>query len=244
MAPVPLLLAVMLAGYAAGALAALGARGALGRGLVAGCALVGALAGLLLGAVCLGAGLAPTFTASFLPLTGFALRIDGLSAFFLIVIGVVGAAVAVYGFGYSEAYEGRYSLGRLGALLNVLLLSLSVQVMADNALTFLMAWEAMSLSAYLLVLTEHDRPGTVRAANWYIAITHAGFAALVAMFLLLSAGDLTTSFAAMRSAPLAHGVRNAAFLLALFGFGARRALSRCTCGCRWHIPWPRATCRR
>ena len=221
MAPVPLLLAVMLAGYAAGALAALGARGALGRGLVAGCALVGALAGLLLGAVCLGAGLAPTFSASFLPLTGFALRIDGLSAFFLIVIGVVGAAVAVYGFGYSEAYEGRYSLGRLGALLNVLLLSLNVQVMADNALTFLMAWEAMSLSAYLLVLTEHDRPGTVRAANWYIAITHAGFAALVAMFLLLSAGELTTSFAAMRAASLAPGVRDAAFVLALFGFGAK-----------------------
>ena len=221
MAPAPLLLAVMLAGYAAGALAALGARGALGRGLVAGCALVGALAGLLLGAVCLGAGLAPTFTSSFLPLTGFALRIDGLSAFFLIVIGVVGAAVAVYGFGYTEAYEGRYSLRWLGALLNVLLLSLSVQVMADNALTFLMAWEAMSLSAYLLVLTDHDQPGTVRAANWYIAITHAGFAALVAMFLLLSAGELTTSFAAMRAASLAPGVRDAAFVLALFGFGAK-----------------------
>ena len=221
MAPAPLLLAVMLAGYAAGALAALAARGALGRGLVAGCALVGALAGLLLGAVCLGAGLAPTFTASFLPLTGLALRLDGLSAFFLILIGVVGAAVAVYGFGYTEAYEGRYSLRWLGALLNVLLLSLSVQVMADNALTFLMAWEAMSLSAYLLVLTEHDQPGTVRAANWYIAITHAGFAALVAMFLLLSAGELTTSFAAMRAASLAPQVRDAAFVLALFGFGAK-----------------------
>ena len=211
-----LLLAVILAAYPIGALAALGIRGAPGRGLVAGCALVGALAGLVLGAVSLGGGQGPTFTAPFLPLTGLALRIDGLSAFFLIVIGVVGAAVAVYGFGYSAAYEGRHSLGLLGAMLNVLLLSMSVQVMADNALTFLMAWEAMSLSVYVMVLTEHDQPGTIRAAHWYIAFTHAGFAALVAMFLLLSAGDLTTSFAAMRSAPLAHGVRNAAFLLALF----------------------------
>ena len=216
-----LLLAVILAAYPIGALVALGIRGAPGRGLVAGCALVGALAGLVLGAVSLGGGQGPSITAPFLPLTGLALRIDGLSAFFLIVIGVVGAAVAVYGFGYSAAYEGRHSLGLLGAMLNVLLLSMSVQVMADNALTFLMAWEAMSLSAYVLVLTEHDEPGTLRAAHWYIAITHAGFAALVAMFLLLSAGDLTTSFAAMRSAPLAHGVRNAAFLLALFGFGAK-----------------------
>ena len=219
----PLLL-VILAAYLIGALAALGLRGAAGRGLVAVCALVGTVSGLALGAVCLGAGLAPTFSASFLPLTGFMLRIDGLSAFFLIVIGVVGGAVAVYGFGYSAAYEGRYSLRQLGAMLNILLLSLSVQVMADNALTFLIAWEAMSLSAYLMVLTEHDQPGTVRAARWYIGVTHAGFAALVAMFLLMSGADLTTSFATMRAASLTPAVRDAAFALGLFGFGAKAGI--------------------
>jgi len=219
----PLLL-VILAAYPMGALAALGLRGAAGRGLVAVCALVGTVSGLALGAICLGAGPAPTFSASFLPLTGFMLRIDGLSAFFLIVIGVVGGAVAVYGFGYSAAYEGRYSLRQLGAMLNILLLSLSVQVMADNALTFLIAWEAMSLSAYLMVLTEHDQPGTVRAARWYIGVTHAGFAALVAMFLLMSSGDLTTSFATMRAASLTPAVRDAAFALGLFGFGAKAGI--------------------
>jgi hydrogenase-4 component B len=224
MAFVKALLVVMLVAYLSGALAALGLRGAAGRGLVAAGALVGALAGLALGAVCLAAGFAPTFTASFLPLTGVMLRVDGLSAFFLIVIGVVGAAVAVYGFGYSAAYAGRYSLPMLGAMLNVLLLSLSAQVMADNALTFLIAWEATSLSAYVMVLTEHDRPGTVRAARWYIGVTHAGFAALVAMFLLLAAGDLTTSFAAMRAGALPSGVRDAAFLLGLFGFGAKAGI--------------------
>jgi hydrogenase-4 component B len=221
MTPESVLLAVMLVAYPAGALAALGARGAPGRALVAGCGLAGALGGLGLGAVCLATGRAPTFSALFLPLTGFTLRIDGLSGFFLIVIGLVGAAVTVYGFAYTAAYEGRYALRLLGAMLNILLLSLSVLVMADNALTFLMAWEAMSLSAYVMVLTEHDQPGTVRAAHWYIAVTHAGFAALVAMFLLLSAGELTTSFAAMRSATLAPWARDAAFVLALIGFGTK-----------------------
>jgi len=219
------LVTILLSAYPIGVVAALVARGALGRGLVAGCGLAGALAGVGLGAVCLGTGIVPTVTAPFLPLTGFALRVDGLSAFFLIVVGVVGAAVTVYGFGYSAAYEGRYSLRLLGAMLNVLLLSLSVQVMADNALTFLMAWEAMSLSAYSMVLTEHDRPGTVRAAHWYIAVTHAGFAALLAMFLLLSAGDLTTSFAGMRSASLSSGTRDAAFALALLGFGTKAGIA-------------------
>jgi hydrogenase-4 component B len=219
------LLTVLLAAHPIGAVAALAGRGAVGRGLVAGCGLSGALAGFGLGVVCLGTGLVPTFDAAFLPLTGLALRVDGLSAFFLVVIGVVGAAVTVYGFGYSAAYEGRYSLRLLGAMLNVLLLSLSVQVMADNALTFLVAWEVMSLSAYTMVLTEHDRPGTVRAAHWYIALTHAGFAALTAMFLLLSEGDLTTSFASMRSAILSPGTRDAAFVLALLGFGTKAGIA-------------------
>jgi hydrogenase-4 component B len=219
-----LLLTAMLVAYPLGALAALVTPGAVGRGLVAGCSLVGALAGLALGAVCLGTGRVPTLTASLLPLSGLALRVDGLGAVFLIAIGMVGAAVAVYGFGYTAPYQGRYSLRMLGAMLNVLLLSLSAQVMADNALTFLMAWEIVSLSAYMMVLTEHDRPGTVRAARWYIAVTHAGFAALVAMFFLLAAGEPTTSFAAMRSGSLSPGVRDAAFALALFGFGAKAGI--------------------
>jgi len=225
MALTDLLLTVLLLAYPTGALAALGVGGAAGRRLVAACGCTGSLAGLALGAVCLGRGVVPTLAAPFLPLTGLALRVDGLSAFFLVVVGVVGGAVTVYGAGYSAAYEGRYSLRLLGAMLNVLLLSLCVQVMADNALTFLMAWEAMSLSAYSMVLTEHDRPGTLRAAHWYIAVTHAGFAALVAMFLLLSAGDLTASFASMRSASLTPGVRDAAFALALLGFGTKAGLA-------------------
>ena len=48
-----------------------GARGTLGRGLVAGCGLAGALAGMGLGAVCLGTGIVPTASTAFLPLTGW-----------------------------------------------------------------------------------------------------------------------------------------------------------------------------
>src|SRR6266496_3816237 len=125
--------------------------------------------------------------------------VAGLGAFFLVVVGLVGCASAIYAFGYSAQYAGRYSLRLMGVMFNLLLLALSLQVMADNALTFLILWEAMSLTAYLLVLTEHDRPGTVRAGVWYFAMMHVGFAALVAMFLMLSGTDLTTSFTSMRA---------------------------------------------
>ncbi len=221
MAPELLLLALSVASYAVGALAALIFRGMVGRALVAVGALVGSLGTLALGAWCLATGATLAFAAPWLPLTGLALRADGLSAFFLVVVGLGGAAASIYGFGYSAHYGGRYSLRLLGAMFNVLLLSLAIQVLADNALTFLVTWEAMSLSAYLLVLVEHDQHGTVRAANWYLAVTHAGFAALVAAFLVLAGGDMTGSFAAMRSATLPPATRNVVFLLALVGFGTK-----------------------
>ncbi len=220
-----LLFFLMLFAYGFGTVGALLlGRGRLGRAVAAVGAGGGAGAGLMFGGSALIAR--QPFSVDvprIMPLTGFALQLDGLGAFFLVVIGLVGIAVALYGFGYSAAYEGRYSLRMMGVMLNVLLLSLSLQVLAANALTFLLTWELMSLSAYWLVLTEHDQPGTVQAGVWYIAMTHAGFVALVAMFLLLAGGELTTSFAAMRTnaATLTPLVRDAVFLLVLFGFGAK-----------------------
>jgi hydrogenase-4 component B len=224
MAAPEVMFTVMVFSFLGGALFALGVRGAFGRGLVAAGATTGSLASLALGVISLRGDSTFALTAGFLPLTGLALRVDGLSALFLIVIGLVGAAAAVYGFGYSATYEGRYSLRSLGALLNGLLFVLAIQVMADNVLTFLFAWEVMTLAAYLLVLTEHRQPSTVRAATWYIAVTHAGFAALLAMFLLLSGGELSASFSSIRSAAPGLTVRTPIFLLALVGFGAKAGI--------------------
>jgi hydrogenase-4 component B len=219
---------VMISAYAAGALGAmLIGRGALGRAVAALGACGGSAAGLILGMSAVVSGQSFTLaSARGLQSAGLVTRLDGLSAFFLIIIGLLGLAVAIYGYGYSASYERRYSLRTLGAMLNALLLSLSLLVVADNALTFLISWELMSLSAYWLVLTEHDGAETVRAGIWYIAMTHAGFAALVAMFFLMSGSDLTTSFAGMRAnaATLSPAARNAVFLLALFGFGTKAGI--------------------
>src|SRR5262249_20430273 len=195
-----MLFALMVSAYVIGALGALFLKSAVrSRATAALGTAVGSGAGLALGLMVAWSG--HTFSLAavrLLPVAGVMLRLDGLGAFFLIIIGLLGLAVSGYGFSYSAAYEGRYSLRMLGAMLNGLMLALKLQVIAVNALTFLIYWEAMSLAAYWLVLTEHDKPGTVRAGVWYIAMTHAGFAALVAMFLLLSGDDLTTSFSEMR----------------------------------------------
>jgi hydrogenase-4 component B len=218
----------LLGGYLLGGLAALlGGQSTAGRGLAALGAAGGALATLALGMVALVTRAPFALTASdLLPLTGFALRLDPLGAFFLVVIGLVGLASAIYGFGYTSDYRGRYSLPFLGLMFNVLLLTLSLQVMADNALTFLAIWELMSLAAYWLVLTEHDQSGAVQASIWYLGMTHAGFAALVAMFFLLAGGDLTASFSGLRvqAQALSPAWRDAVFSLALVGFASKAGI--------------------
>jgi hydrogenase-4 component B len=210
--------------YLAGAVSALLLNGRWGRLLAAGGAALGAVFSFALGVAVLMTGTVLIAMFDFLPLTGFALRLDGLGAPFLILTALVGAASAVYGSGYSTVYGNVYSLRKLGALFNLLLLTLTLQVMAANVLSFLFLWETMSLLSYLLVLTEHRDPATIRAANWYIAISHLGFAALVAMFFLLAAPDGAVAFGTLRANAAASPSRNAVFLLALLGFGAKAGL--------------------
>ncbi|HOI12106.1 MAG TPA: proton-conducting transporter membrane subunit, partial [Myxococcota bacterium] len=89
-----------------------------------------------------------------------------------------------------------------------------------DAVTFLMAWEAMTLSSFFLVTAEGEsssRPGLV-----YLLASQLGVAPLFAMFTLLSAHAGATGFDAMGTAGAPGAwTAAAAFLLALVGFGAK-----------------------
>lgn len=220
----------MFIAYGLAALAAvLGGRKSSGRGLVALGAIAGAGAGLALGATVIATGI--PFALSFpelLPLGGgLALRLDPLGAFFLVVIGMVAIPAAVYGAGYSAAYEdGRASLRLLGAMFNLFLLTMSLVTLADNVLTFLLMWEGMSLTSYFLVMTEAGEERTRNAGLWYISMTHAGLAMLMAAFLLFTGGKVSGAFADLRAtaALLPPGVRDAVFVLAFLGFGSKAGI--------------------
>jgi len=220
---------IMVSAYLLGAFVALlGGKGNYGRGLVALAAVVGAGVGFALGVSVILSG--ASFTLSIpelLPLAGgLALRLDGLGAFFLITIGLVGASAAIYGFGYSAAYEdGRASLRLLGVALNLFLLTMSLVALADNVLTFLLMWEGMSLTSYFLVITESNEAGTINAGVWYAAMTHAGLALLLAAFILLmNAGSGAFTDLRAGAASLPATTRNVIFLLAFLGFGSKAGI--------------------
>lgn len=224
-----LLFSLMLAGYGLGAvLATLSPGGRVARGLVALGVVVGGGAGLALALVVLltGATFALEAPAVLSGADGLLFRLDTLGAFFLGLVGLVAIPCGIYGAAYSEAYEGRYSLRLLGAMLNLFLLTMSLVPCAGNVLTFLLMWEGMSLTSYFLVLTEADEPDTVLAGGWYLAMTHAGLALVLAAFLLLASGAASTAFGDLHAAAraLSPAARNAVFLLALLGFGSKAGI--------------------
>src|SRR5262249_52834103 len=104
--------------------------------------------------------------------------------------------------------------------------ALGLVPLAENIVTFVLLWELMSVASYFLVLTDSDRRETRQAGLWYLAMAHGGLLLSVAAFLLLAAGAPSTGFADLRAATAAlpASTRNAAFLLALIGFGSNAGL--------------------
>jgi hydrogenase-4 component B len=219
---------VMALGHVAGAGGALVARSASGvRRLTTAGAILGGSAGFVLSldALIRGGSFQLELPQLLAVAGGVSLKLDRLGALFLLVVEVVAVPAALFGGAYSRAYEGP-SLRQLGAMLNLFLLALSLVPFADNVVTFLILWEAMSLTSYFLVMTESDRRETRQAGLWYLAMAHGGFVVVMAAFLLLGASAPSTGFADLRAAAgaLPASTRNAVFVLALLGFGSKAGL--------------------
>jgi hydrogenase-4 component B len=224
----PLFLVMVLGhlGGAGGAVVARTGRGA--RGVAALGAMVGAGAGLVLAldVLLLGSPFRLELPQLLAMAGGVSLRLDRLGAFFLLLVEIVAVPAALFGGAYSRVYEGGAALGLLGAMLNLFLLALGLVPFADNVVTFLLLWEAMSLASYFLVMTESDQRETREAGLWYLAMAHGGLVLLMAAFLLLAASAPSTGFADLRAAAgaLPSSTRNAVFILALLGFGSKAGL--------------------
>lgn len=160
------------------------------------------------------------------PFASFEVVIDSLAAVFILVISLVAFAVSIYALGYTREYYGRKSLGFLGAMYNLFLLSMVLVVTAGNALLFLMLWELMALVSYLLVVFDHQNPRVRRAGFVYIVMTHVGTAFILVAFLIFFRYTGSFSFAdfAKAAAHLPPLMRDLAFIFALIGFGTKAGI--------------------
>src|SRR5207244_1751424 len=150
-----------------------------------------------------------------LPDLPFHLRLDALSAFFLLLLGSAAAGISLFSAGYFRASEGT-APGLICLQYHVFLAAMALVLVADDAYLFMVAWETMALASFFLVTTDHRIPEIRRAGFLYLLIAHVGAIAILLCFGVLQGGIGDYTFGSMRSVTLASGWASTAFLLALF----------------------------
>jgi formate hydrogenlyase subunit 3/multisubunit Na+/H+ antiporter MnhD subunit len=149
---------------------------------------------------------------------------DALSAFFLTAIFGLGAVAALYGAGYLATSSRRRTLGPAWLAFNVLLASMALVVVSRQAVLFLVAWEVMSLSAFVCITLDREDAEVARAGWVYLIASHVAAAALVAFFLVFGQQAHGFDFDALGAASPTPGVAALLVVLALVGFGIKAGL--------------------
>src|SRR5512143_2117395 len=178
---------------------------------------LGGAVGLVLAGVGLAALFAPPQVAVLaigLPNLPFHLRLDALSAFFLLVIGATAAGVSAFAAGYFRRGEGTPP-GLMCLQYHVFLASMAGVVLADDAYAFMVMWETMALSSFFLVTSNHRVAEIRRAGYLYLLVAHVGAIGILMCFGVLQANTGDYTFANMRAQHLSTFWASAGFLLAL-----------------------------
>ncbi|MCL4179559.1 MAG: NADH-quinone oxidoreductase subunit H [Verrucomicrobia bacterium] len=148
------------------------------------------------------------------------LRLDALSALFLVLVAVLGGAGALYAWEYWSDAGHPVSAPRGRFWWSALLLSMGLVLLSSNGLHFLIAWELFALAGFFLITLDSRNP-EVRGAGWlYLAASHAGTLMLFAFFALLAARTGSWELGPMRD----QAGLGSLFWLALLGFGVKAGL--------------------
>ena len=91
-----------------------------------------------------------------LPWLGAHFRIDALSAFFLFVINLGAVVTSLFALGYGRHEEYPH---RVLPFYPVYLGAMNLVLLADDAFSFLVSWEFMSLTSWALVIAHHQIRG-------------------------------------------------------------------------------------
>jgi hydrogenase-4 component B len=153
-----------------------------------------------------------------LPWLGAHFRIDMLSAFFLVVVNLGGAAASLFALGYGRHEENPQ---RVLPFYPAYLAAMNLVVMADDAFSFLVSWESMSLTSWALVIAHHQVRENLRAGYVYLLMASFGTLALLLSFGLLAGASGTYAFDAIRAAHTSAGLASLVLILTLIGAGSK-----------------------
>jgi formate hydrogenlyase subunit 3/multisubunit Na+/H+ antiporter MnhD subunit len=161
-----------------------------------------------------------------LPWLKWHVRLDPLSGFFSVLLGTLVVAVALYGPRYVREFarSAKGTPAALGVFTAMFILGMQVLLLADDAFTFMIFWELMSVGGYLLVVYQHEQAANRHAAFLFLLLAHVGALVILVCFGVLAAFGGGFTFDEMRAAPLTPLWATVAFGCALAGFGTKAGI--------------------
>ena len=149
------------------------------------------------------------------------LRIDALSAWFMLIINLTVTTGVLYGIGYLKAYKPVKTIITLHwALLVIFQSSMLWVCMVQNGIAFLIAWEVMSLSSLFLVVFDHTDAKVIKAGINYMVQMHLSVLFLTVAFIWVYFKTGTFDFNGIN---LYFGLNSNTWLFIVFflGFGLK-----------------------
>lgn len=114
-------------------------------------------------------------------------RVDALSGWFILIINFTIITGAVYGFSYMKQYRERKSDLTLHCIAFILVqVALLGICSVQNGFIFLLMWELMAISVFVLVIFEHEKPETIKAGINYLVQSHISIVFLMLGFIYVA----------------------------------------------------------
>ncbi len=113
-----------------------------------------------------------------------AVRIDALSGWFILIINLIFLTGGLYGFSYLKAYKERRNSLTLHSISFLFQHAAMISVCAvQNSFVFLIAWEILALSSFVLIIFENENPVTIKAGINYLIQAHLSIVFLMIGFI-------------------------------------------------------------
>ncbi len=155
-----------------------------------------------------------------LPLGRTLLGFDPLNAAFAVIINVATAIVSGYAIGYGA--HAREPV-RIVPFYPAFIAGMNLVLLAQDAFSFLVGWEFMSLASWALVVSDHNSPENRRAALVYLIMATGGALTLLLAFGLLAGPEGGYAFDQIRRVAVS-GTGSIVLILALVGAGSKAGL--------------------
>ena len=152
-----------------------------------------------------------------LPLLHFAAEFSALNGLLLLTMSVPALFCSLYACAWLNAVNSR-TRARTGLLCNLLLAALAAASVSANAVELILMMELAALCAYFLIVQSDDVKSRRAGLNQFLS-GRLGTLCLILAFALLHHTSGSVNFEVLRQATLTPGIKSAAFLLALAGFG-------------------------